>query len=202
MVTQPNGQQSTQSVAAMLQNYYQIILGGFEEVYRKNILEQQRKVRSGQIRPGDPLARMVAGSQQAGQPGQQVAGGGEGSMMGMVGQPISSGAPSNGAAPFPLQPTPQSPHLHQPPGTPSMQRATPNINAVDGVPLQSSITEYSTQVTAKVMDHEQDGVSHKRKLDTEEDDAKRARQKIGRSQLYRSLRIIDTDLQPNRTRAT
>lgn len=190
-ILQPNGQQSVQSVARVLQNYYQVILGKFEEVYKKNVSEQQRKALSGQMRPGDPQpspARMVAGSQQAGsQPSQQSAGGGEGNVMGMMGQPISisqsSGASANSATPFPLQPIPQSPQLHQLPGTPSMQSIAPNISGADGILPQSSITEYPAQATPKVMlDHEQEGLSHKRKLEAEEDDAKRARQKTGKNQ--------------------
>jgi SWI/SNF chromatin-remodeling complex subunit SWI1 len=200
-VPQLNGQQSVQSVARVLQHYYQAILGGFEEVYKRNVSEQHRKALSGQTRPGDPQAspaRMAAGSHQAGpssQPSQQGAGGGVGNVMGMVG-PISnaqsSGASANSAAPFPLQPTPQSPHLHQQPGTPSMQSTAPNISGVDGSLPQSSITEYPAQATPKVMlDHEQDGLSHKRKLESEEDDAKRARQKIGKNRICLPLRIID-----------
>lgn len=145
------------------------------------------------MRPGDPQAspaRMVAGSQQAGpssQPSQQGAGGGAGNVMGMVGQPISnaqsSGASVNSAAPFPLQPTSQNPHLHQPPSTPSMQSTAPNISGIDGNLPQPSITEIPTQTAPKIMvDHEQDGLSHKRKLESEDDDAKRARQKTGKNQ--------------------
>ena len=45
-----------QPVARVLQHYYQVILGNFEELYRKNVVEQQRKalalVRSGAASQG------------------------------------------------------------------------------------------------------------------------------------------------------
>src|SRR5882724_48129 len=106
-----------QPVARVLQHYYQVILGNFEELYRKNVLDQQRKallMRSGAT-PQAPGGGIGQTPQQAGvngslQSGQQDTAGVT-NMMGMMGQPISnaqsSGVLANGAGTLPLQPTSQ-----------------------------------------------------------------------------------------------
>ncbi|KZP15320.1 hypothetical protein FIBSPDRAFT_86421 [Athelia psychrophila] len=44
VMSQPDGVKVAQAIAPMLQRYYQAILGGSEESYRKNVEDQQRKV--------------------------------------------------------------------------------------------------------------------------------------------------------------
>lgn len=187
-VPQPNGQQAIQPVARVLQQYYQVILGNFEELYRKNVAEQARKAKAiaSQMRPGDSqgsASRVMPGSQQAGSGGvsqssQQGAGGGVENVMSMMGQQLgintqSFGASTNGAPSFPLQQTPQSPHSTS---TPTMAGVTPIIDSTVG---QSPISAYPAHTgTHNILDHEQDGLG-KRKLESEEAELKRARQKTG-----------------------
>lgn len=166
-----------QPTARLLQYFYQGLLGNFEELYRKNAAEQTRKAKAmGQnmgspMRPGDAASRVVSGNQQAGPSGSQPGSGGTGNM-GMMGQqsnPQSTGSPTNGVPSFPMQ-GPPSPH---PPGTPTMHGGSPAAEGgVGQFPAQGS--------SANILDHEQDGLG-KRKLESEEADLKRARQKTGMS---------------------
>jgi SWI/SNF chromatin-remodeling complex subunit SWI1 len=164
-------------VARVLQHYYQVILGNFEELYRKNVVEQQRKAlaqnRTGAAPQGGPQAG-VNGNLQLGQQDTASAV----NVMGMMGQPISNaqstGVTANNATNFPLQPQQSSDHQRQPSATPSMSGAT------DGASGQTAITGYPAQVSVKpAPETEQDSLSGKRKLESEEADVKRARQKTG-----------------------
>jgi SWI/SNF chromatin-remodeling complex subunit SWI1 len=186
-----------QPVARVLQHYYQVILGNFEELYRKNVVEQQRKallMRSGAA-PQAPGGGIGQTPQQAGgvngnlQPGQQDTAGVTNGM-GMIGQPISSaqpsGVPTNSGSTFPLQPPPQSDHQRQPSATPSMLGGISN----DGTPNQTSIGGYPAQAAVKIASEtEQDGLTNKRKLESEEVDIKRARQKTGQHPLFIILHV-------------
>jgi SWI/SNF chromatin-remodeling complex subunit SWI1 len=176
-----------QPVARVLQHYYQVILGNFEELYRKNVVDQQRKallMRSGAT-PQASGGGIGQTPQQAGvngslQPGQQDTAGVT-NMMSMMGQPISNAQPSgvlaNGVGALPLQPPSQSDHQRQPSVTPSMSSTTLNV---DGTSSQASVGGYPAQATAKTASEaEQDGQSNKRKLESEEVDIKKARQKTG-----------------------
>ena len=155
-----------QPVARVLQHYYQVILGNFEELYRKNVVEQQRKALT-MMRSSGGAGAATPGSQQAGINGNLPLGQQDSSgvlnIMGMMGQPI------------PIVQSPsvqQSDHQHQP--TSSMSGSTSNI---DGKP---ATTGYPAQASAKPMtETEQDGFNNKRKLASEEPDVKRARQKTG-----------------------
>ena len=175
-----------QSVARVLQHYYQVILGNFEELYRKNVVDQQRKAllsRTGGA-PQVPGSGVSAGLQQGGvngslQPGQQDT---TGTANVMVGQHLSNaqsaGTGGNNAATFSLQQPSQGDHQHQPSATLSMSGAT---STLDGTPSQTSISGFSTQSSVKPGSEteQQDGLSSKRKLQSEEPDGKRVRQKTG-----------------------
>ena len=175
-MTQANGQQAIQPTARLLQYFYQGLLGNFEELYRKNAAEQTRKTKAmGQnmvspMRPGDATSRVVSGNQQAGPSGSQPGGGAVGNMnMGQQSNVQSAGPSTNGAPSFPMQ-GPPSPHR---PATPTMHGSLPAIEG-DG--------QFSAQTgSTNILDHEQDSLG-KRKLELEEADLKRARQKTGISQ--------------------
>jgi SWI/SNF chromatin-remodeling complex subunit SWI1 len=174
-----------QSVARVLQHYYQVILGNFEELYRKNVVDQQRKAllsRAGGA-PQVPGSGVSTGPQQGGvngssQPGQQDTTGAANVMVGQhLSNAQSAGAGGNNAATFSLQQPPQGDHQYQPSATPSMSGAT---STLDGTPSQTSISGFSAQPSVKpASETEQDGLSSKRKLQSEEPDGKRVRQKTG-----------------------
>jgi SWI/SNF chromatin-remodeling complex subunit SWI1 len=156
-----------QPVARVLQHYYQVILGNFEELYRKNVIDQQRKALS--LRSG-------AASQPSGQGAQTSINGN----LQLAQQDVANVMGTNGAATFPMQTPSHSDHQRQPSVTPSTSGAA----APDGISGQSSVSGYLAQVSVKATSEtEQDELSNKRKLDSDEADVKRARQKTGQSLL-------------------
>lgn len=165
-VPRQDGQQAIQPVARVLQHYYQAILGSFEELYRKNVMDQQRKASQLRSTPGAgfDIPQGLSSSQQPD------------SGMGMMGQPQS---PLVSSTSFALQPLPPSPHLQQPSATPNMPNNSLNMNGIEGSPGPSSGGYPGQASTSNILDHEQDGLSNKRKLESEEPDIKRARQKTG-----------------------
>ena len=168
-----------QPVARVLQHYYQVILGNFEELYRKNVVEQQRKALVNTRSSAPPQGASASGSQPIGslQTGQQDTSAVV-NVMSMMGQSISN-APSTGltANSAATQPQQQNDIQRQPSSTPSMSGAIPNVDGTSG---QISISGYPAQPSVKIpSETEQDGLSNKRKLESEEADVKRARQKTG-----------------------
>ena len=146
-------------------------------------MDQQRKAL--QSRGGQP-AGTGFDSPQGGAPGQQGDGG-----IGSMGQPQS---PVVSSTPFSLQAIPPSPHTRQPSAIPNMP--SNNLNGLEGSP-GPSLGGYSGQPsTSNLLDQDQDGFHNKRKLESEEPDLKRARQKTGESigsicghMLTRSIRL-------------
>ena len=122
------------------------------------------------MRPGDAASRVVSGNQQAGSSGSQPGGGAVGNMsMGQQSNTQPSGSLTNGAPSFSMQ-GPPSPHQ---PATSTIHGGSPTIEGAGHFPAQPGSTN--------MLDHEQDGLG-KRKLEFEEADLKRTRQKTGISQ--------------------
>ncbi|KAJ3529358.1 hypothetical protein NM688_g7866 [Phlebia brevispora] len=182
--TQPNGQQ--QPTALALQQYYNVLLGPFEEIYRKNMVRER--------------AAAAARNQAAQMPGSQSRPASMGGMpgtfppvgtlpaisghngLGMMGQPVGGGPvqstdPSFGgmnAVPFS---GPQGPSISQ-------HQMANNMNNVQGLPDMGALNGIapSTSQTSDMngSSSEQDVEGRKRKLE-EADEGKRAKHKSGKS---------------------
>ncbi|OCH96516.1 hypothetical protein OBBRIDRAFT_765320 [Obba rivulosa] len=199
----PNGQHST---AAVLAQYYKVLIGPFEEAYRKNY---------------DPRATM-AGRPPSGPQGMPMAGSPQrpGSMSGMPGA-----FPPNGAIPGPMGSTPSMMGMGPTPSqsldplaaSASGSFTTPNLSHTPQIPqhamgngshitpdarqgMQSTLSEsllggpsisrsqsvggypFPPAASDASLDGDQDSESRKRKMRvSEEQDSKRARQKTGGS---------------------
>jgi SWI/SNF chromatin-remodeling complex subunit SWI1 len=154
----------------MLEQMYTGILFPFEDIYKKNLQEQQRKAQlaSRQIplgQPGQIRTMPTSGTQQVPSQIQRV----PVSTMGMMGQPVQN---VNGAH-YPAAHTPQTPH----------QRST--LNAQVPQHNMTSQAGLASGSETNLLDSDIQGI--KRKLDTEDPDGKRARQKTGMS--FLSLRF-------------
>lgn len=186
------------------------ILHPFEDAYKRNLAEQHRRATlTGSRQPGaqqqqqgPPASSGQGRAPQAGPGGAsqsgflpQIQGGTAGSMMNLMGQSISASAPSTSAPSFsiPSQPNPHPPH-HRPPSssTPSMagQGASQNLGATlsSDIPGMNVGQQTSTGLAPQGLDQknvlDQDAVSIKRKLDSEEPESKRTRQKTGNHGLF------------------
>ncbi|EJF66597.1 hypothetical protein DICSQDRAFT_46065 [Dichomitus squalens LYAD-421 SS1] len=175
----PSNPAEHQSVVVVLERYYTAILGPFEEAYRKNIVEQQRRAQqqsnmNSQARPG-----------MIGMPGQSMVPGGNPAAAGMMSQP---NAAMDGTLPGQFQ-VPQLPF--QPPNMTGagvgMSPSGANHPALNGgVPLAKMPSGGFPAIPGGApngpadLDHDLD--SRKRKMqENVESDAKRVRQKTGGS---------------------
>lgn len=156
----------------MLEQMYTAILYPFEDLYKKNIQEQQRKAQlmSRQMsmgQPGQIRGMPPNGVQPASAPMQR----GPMPAMGMMGQPI----PNVNSAHFPnaAMHTPQTPH--QRPGSTTLNPQIPPHS----LPVTQSTPQPGTGPTGEsnLLDNDAQGI--KRKLDIEDAEVKRARQKTG-----------------------
>lgn len=160
------------SVAMMLEQMYTAILYPFEDLYKKNIQEQQRKAQlasrqmpmgqAGQMRGMAPnVVPQVSGQmQRAPMPA-----------MGLMGQQM----PNPNASHFPntATHTPQTPHQRPGSAVLGAQLPTHNLPITQSTP-QSGI---SPAGDSNLLDGDIQGI--KRKLDMEDAEGKRARQKTG-----------------------
>jgi SWI/SNF chromatin-remodeling complex subunit SWI1 len=163
------------SVALMLEQMYTAILYPFEDLYKKNLQEQQRKAQmasrqmamsqSGQMRGMPPN-----GVQGVSPPIQQMQ---RGPMpnMGMMGPSM----PNVNGAHFPnaVTHTPQTPH--QRPGSTALNAQMSSHNIV--LPQSTPQSGMGPTSDSNLLDSDIQGI--KRKLDMEDPEGKRARQKTG-----------------------
>lgn len=171
-----SGPHGPTSAAALLAECYKAILFPFEESYKKNLQESQRKA-SMANRQGN--MGMPAGGVQGGQPGgmnnnamamQRMA-----MNQGATPGPHNMGQPPNAAQRFPMNQSPQRPQsaMMVPPGSDAMLPVAqiPEVNLLD-----------------------QDVQGIKRKLDSNDLDNKRVRARTGRSLLssHEKQRVLTT----------
>ena len=191
------------SVAMMLSQYYMAILHPFEEMYKRNLHGQQRKAQLASAQLGAQGQQLSSTASGQGRPPQggsngsqpafpgQMQRGATANTMGLVSQPIAgahaSGSTVNGTSQFhqPSQ-TPQVPHQQLPSSTFNMQQPNQGISqSLNAAPQSESIAAaHQSNVPASeqnVLDQDVQGI--KRKLDSEEADGKRARQKTGKNLL-------------------
>uniref|UniRef100_A0A0W0G2R4 ARID domain-containing protein n=1 Tax=Moniliophthora roreri TaxID=221103 RepID=A0A0W0G2R4_MONRR len=146
----PDGSGMT-SVAQSLQHYYNMILGSFEEFYKRNTLEKQRSMQA--MKMNGPAALPGTPSRPGPTPMQIPSRMGPPNTPGQPPHPgMNASNPTNGGVPFPsgVQPSP---------GTPQNAKG---MSAADGI-IDGTGSE--------------DSQGLKRKLESEELDGKRARQK-------------------------
>ncbi|KAK0456210.1 hypothetical protein EV421DRAFT_1750991 [Armillaria borealis] len=161
---QPHASGTTSSAHA-LQACYMLILAPFEDLYKKNVHDQQRKAqlssRQGNVmnqRPGTPTrpGQGVANGMQSGFPNQM--------------QRAQPGFPSANAV------APQTPHQGgTAPSIPQPSASTAHMSAPQSVDA-SNVGEGQSS-DANVLEDIQGGI--KRKLDSDDGEGKRARQKTG-----------------------
>lgn len=200
-----NGQQST---AAVLAQYYMAILHPFEDAYKRNVQEQQRRAILASRQPGAQVPQApgsssgqgrplqvgsAGGGAQSGFPGQ-MQGGGTTNMMGLMGQPIAgthaSSSSTNGTSQYSQYPqasqvTPQTPHQRPSSSALNTQQSTPIVpqglhptSSLESMPGTTTMLQSNGQTEKNVLDQDMQGL--KRKLDSEEADIKRVRQKTGK----------------------
>lgn len=183
----PNGQRPT---SAILANYYNAIIQPFEDAYRRNVQDTNRKAMMTTGRPpGAPAVpnnppNMPSQSPSSVHPGTSAQlPGPVNSMMGLLNQSVSGGQSTSisitGSPTAPASQTlPQSPH---PPnsslsGTHSFSDSlaghslVPPLNNTSVGPLPSSVGNEH---------HEQDAPGMKRRFESEELDGKRTKLKTG-----------------------
>ncbi|KIJ68293.1 hypothetical protein HYDPIDRAFT_24587 [Hydnomerulius pinastri MD-312] len=211
----PNGQRST---ATILANYYSAILQPFEEIYRRNVQENNRKAMMTAGRPpGAPGVPNSTPNMHHQAPGAAMAGAasqlpGASGMMGLLNQSVSGtqnlSISINGSSPAPVsQPLPQSPR-------PQQVAPNTNISGTHGFsdslaghslaqPLGGSTHGNTTPGNAVSEHHEHDVPGMKRRFESEEVDGKRAKLKTGGTELpdavHATSASMDRSLPPNST---
>ncbi len=160
------------SVAMMLEQMYTAILYPFEDLYKKNVQEQQRKAQLASRQMPMGQASQMRG--MAPNVGPQVSGQMQRApmpAMGMMGQQMPN--PNNSHFPNTATHTPQTPH--QRPGSTALGPQPPSHNlTISQSAPQSGI---SPAGEPNLLDGDMQGI--KRKLDVEDLEGKRARQKTG-----------------------
>ncbi|KAG0709014.1 hypothetical protein DFH29DRAFT_890137 [Suillus ampliporus] len=149
------GQQ--RSVPQILGNLYSVILHPFDEMYRRNMQESNRKTmmasgRQQAVNAGPPNVNAGSGVPHAALPPGTVSANTVGGMMGQ--HTVNNQNPSPASQ---SQPLPQSPHLRQSSSAPNFQSPA--------IPSSSDPTAYSGSIAAQ------------QRLESEEEEGKRARQK-------------------------
>jgi SWI/SNF chromatin-remodeling complex subunit SWI1 len=180
------------SVALMLEQMYTAVLYPFEDLYKKNIQEQQRKAQlSRQMSMGQPgqMPRMPPNGMQSVSGQMQQMQRGPNPPMGMMGQPI----PNVNGAHFvnPANHTPQTPQ--QRPGSTALNpQLSHNIQLQQNTPQPGA----GPSGDSNLLDNDIQGI--KRKLDAEDAEGKRTRQKTGKLLLtsYLLLLLIFCGLDP------
>ncbi|KAH9937577.1 uncharacterized protein B0H18DRAFT_1113394 [Fomitopsis serialis] len=179
----PEPQQHGQPVAPIVARYYMMIVGPFEEAYRRNMREQQMRAAAQQGPAADGLPGPSNMSTMPGMPADTSMN------MGAMGPSMSSGSSQmlDSAAPNQISPTNVS-------HTPQLAQHSPvaGLNAAAGMSTSSSLTQHMTRSTSSLgpssivgqelngADADQEANSRKRKLGEAEDlDPKRVRQKTG-----------------------
>lgn len=156
----------------MLEQMYTAILFPFEDLYKKNIQEQQRKaqIASRQMPMGQPGQIRTMPSNGAQQVPNQIQRGPV-AAIGTMGQPSQNmkGSHSSNAATH----TPQTPH--QRPGSTAINTQLSQHNVP--LPQSTSQTGMGSGGEQNLLDGDIQGI--KRKLDMEDAEGKRARQKTG-----------------------
>jgi SWI/SNF chromatin-remodeling complex subunit SWI1 len=161
------------SVALMLSQYYMAILFPFEEVYRKNLQDQRGKV-SMTGRQGMPPQQFPASTQGAPRPSLGMSNTQQLGMRPMnsnnlIPQVLPGGSiPSNGLAQYSSVSSTQ----HHPSST-SLPIGTIDTHT----PMPSELDSLMHAVDSNLLDPDIQGI--KRKLDQDDRDIKRARQKTG-----------------------
>ncbi|KAI0361749.1 hypothetical protein OH77DRAFT_1492728 [Trametes cingulata] len=182
-----------QPTAAVLERYYTVLLGPFEEAYRKNMMEQRaamaNRMPGGPQGPINPQARPGG---MVGMPGQNGMPGGTSSAMNMMSQ-ASAGPILDGSLPGQFLPAQQAVPMpfHQPNpmatggGLPTNGGPHPAMNG-NGMAIpkmqQGGFPNMPGGVPNGSMDMEHELESRKRKMqEAVESEAKRVRQKTGGS---------------------
>lgn len=173
---------NSHSVALILQTYYAGILQPFEEVYRKNMMAEQQKKAQLFSRPG---------GQPQGTPSQMSAHSMQASASGQNQRGPPPGTPTANSMLPPT--TPQTPH--QRPSSSGL--GTQHLG--HGPPQNSSSSDSSGQpVNGHLSDAnplDSDGQGLKRKLESDDPESKRVRQKTGQLSLHCRHFRTETSLQ-------
>ena len=190
----PEPQPHGQAVAPILARYYMLIVGPFEEAYRKNLREQQMRAaaqQGGQM-PGNAQGGMPDGMAGAPNMGALPGMSADTSMnMSGMGPSMASGSSQmlDTAVPNQISPTNAS-------HTPQLAQHSPvaALNGASGMSASSSLPQHMTRSTSSLgpnaivgqelngVDADPDANGRKRKLgEAEESDLKRVRQKTGAS---------------------
>ncbi|GLB36297.1 putative ARID/BRIGHT DNA binding domain [Lyophyllum shimeji] len=177
-IAQPSPTIGTVSVAQMIAQLYMTMLYPFEQAYKNNLQDQQKRAlasrQGGQPTPGESLGhnRLPGGPQ----PGQ-IQRGLSGHSMTPLNLAAGAGPPPtvNGSSPFPQPPTPHLP-IQRPESTlPNQAIMGASQNMAGGLPHDTQANALPTDTDA--FDQEMQGI--KRKMEYDERDGKRARQKTG-----------------------
>ena len=185
----PNGQRAT---SAILASYYNAIIQPFEEAYRRNVQDANRKAMMAAGRPpGAPVVpnnppNMLSQTPSSALPGtSSQLSGSVNNMMGLLNQSVSGGQSASVSitgSPPASQTLPQSPHpQHGVPNT-SLSGTHGFSESLAGhslVPALSSTTIGSIPSSASNEHHEQDAPGTKRRFESEELDGKRTKLKTG-----------------------
>jgi len=158
------------SVALMLSQYYMVILHPFEELYKKNIHEQQKKA---QIppRPGSMPGNSFPGSNGLGRPTPGIPN---------MEQPGVRQMNANGLMPQNISSVNSSTQYSQ---MHNQHRPTQGLHQISAPDSHSSLPHPELDSLASVADSnllDQDMLGIKRKHDQDERETKRARQKTGK----------------------
>lgn len=164
----------TVSVAQTIAQLYMSMLYPFEQWYKNNMQDQQKKAmasrQSGQQPSGDSLGhnRIPSGSQ----PGQMPRG-----PMGSLNMAPGAALPStiNGSSAFPQPSTPHIPTQRPESTAPNQLTPGTSHSLPGGFPHDTTVNGLSSD--ANILDQELQGI--KRKVEYEEQDGKRVRQKTG-----------------------
>jgi SWI/SNF chromatin-remodeling complex subunit SWI1 len=187
----PTGQRPT---SAILASYYNAIIQPFEEAYRRDVQDTNRKAMMSTGRPpGPPVVPNNPPNIPSQTPGSAFPGsssqlsGPVNNMMGLLNQSVSGGQSTSvsitGSPAAPASQTlPQSPHpQHGMPNT-SLSGTHGFSESLAGhslIPPLSSTTIGSLPSSASNEHHEQDAPGTKRRFESEELDGKRTKLKIG-----------------------
>ncbi|KAG9314493.1 hypothetical protein JVU11DRAFT_5290 [Chiua virens] len=192
-VPMPNGQQST---SVLLASYYNAIIQPFEEVYRRNLQDTNRKTMMSAGRPTGASAVPNNPSNIPPQPpnpalqGPSQLSSSVNNMMGLLNQSVSGQSTSISITGSPnattSQPLPQSPHPQHVLPNASLSGTHGFSDSLAGhslVPPLNSTTIGLLPSSTGSEPNEQDAPGTKRRLESEELDGKRAKLKTGGTEL-------------------
>ena len=174
----------TTSVAHTIAQYYMVLLHPFEQYYKNNLQEQQKRALAASRQLGaqgsqlsNTSGRPIQGVPAPAHPGQSSRGVTNALLTSL--NPTIAGMDGSSQT----QPSPDIPHQPSTPTTviQSNSNSIPSFNNPDG----SLDDLLENPPDSNVLDPEMQGI--KRKMDDDDRDGKRTRQKIGRSIKYRSV---------------